>query len=47
MGPIVPEIDHALLTASLLKRCTSVTIHRDVRGWDNPSDHAPVTTTLA
>lgn len=41
------RIDHALLTDSVLKRCEAVTIHRDVRGWDNPSDHAPVTTTLA
>ncbi|MDP3852266.1 exodeoxyribonuclease III [Phenylobacterium sp.] len=36
------RIDHALLSpqaADLLRACV---IHRDVRGWDKPSDHVPV-----
>ena len=36
------RIDHALLSpqaADLLRSCV---IHRDVRGWDKPSDHVPV-----
>ena len=41
------RIDHVFLTRSLLARCRRVTIHRDVRGWDNPSDHAPVSVDLA
>jgi exodeoxyribonuclease-3 len=35
------RIDHALLSpqaADLLRGCA---IHRDVRGWDKPSDHVP------
>lgn len=41
------RIDHVLLTAPLLARCTGVTIHRDVRGGDTPSDHAPVSVDLS
>ncbi|HHO52513.1 MAG TPA: exodeoxyribonuclease III [Deltaproteobacteria bacterium] len=41
------RIDHVLLTRSLMDRCTEVTIHRDVRGWDTPSDHAPVSVVLS
>jgi len=40
------RIDFALLTpqaADLLRGCV---IHRDVRGWDKPSDHVPVVTEL-
>lgn len=36
------RIDHALLSpqaADLLRACV---IHKDVRGWDKPSDHVPV-----
>ncbi|MDO8902776.1 MAG: exodeoxyribonuclease III [Phenylobacterium sp.] len=36
------RIDHALLSpqaADILKSCE---IHRDVRGWDKPSDHVPL-----
>ena len=36
------RIDHVYLTKPLYARCREVTIHRDVRGWDTPSDHAPV-----
>lgn len=34
------RIDHTFVTAAETVR--KVTIHRDVRGWENPSDHAPV-----
>ena len=40
------RIDHVFLTEGLLVRCTDATIHRDVRAWDNPSDHAPVSVDL-
>ncbi|MEM6929362.1 MAG: exodeoxyribonuclease III [Myxococcota bacterium] len=36
------RIDHVFLSKDLLGRLKTVTIHRDVRGWDTPSDHAPV-----
>jgi exodeoxyribonuclease-3 len=36
------RIDHFLLTDPLYERLEAVTIHRDARGWDKPSDHAPV-----
>ena len=40
------RIDHIFLTHSLHAKCTGVQIHRDVRGWDTPSDHAPVSADL-
>ena len=40
------RIDHIYLTQPLYARCDDVTIHRDVRGWPSPSDHAPVSVTL-
>jgi exodeoxyribonuclease-3 len=41
------RIDHTFVSEALLPRVRKVTIHRDVRGWDNPSDHAPVSLDLA
>ncbi len=41
------RIDHTLVSGPLMKRVKKVTIHRDVRGWENPSDHAPVSLDLA
>lgn len=40
------RIDHVFLSADLIARLTHMTIHRDVRGWDQPSDHAPVSVDL-
>ncbi len=40
------RIDHVLATPSVDARISGVTIHRDVRGWDSPSDHAPVSVDL-
>jgi exodeoxyribonuclease-3 len=40
------RIDHAFLSPPLMKRLRKVTIHRDVRSWDQPSDHAPVSVDL-
>lgn len=40
------RIDHTLLSDGLMARLQKVTIHRDVRGWDQPSDHAPVSVDL-
>lgn len=36
------RIDHIFVTPSLLNRCTSVHIQRELRGWEQPSDHVPV-----
>ena len=36
------RIDHLLLSAKAADRLTAVMIHRDVRGWEKPSDHVPV-----
>jgi exodeoxyribonuclease-3 len=41
------RIDHTLLSEPLMARVKDVVIHRDVRGWDQPSDHAPVSVDLA
>ncbi|MEN0064048.1 MAG: exodeoxyribonuclease III [Myxococcota bacterium] len=40
------RIDHIFLSDDLLGRLKKMTIHRDVRGWDTPSDHAPVSVDL-
>lgn len=40
------RIDHMLLSESLMARTDAVTIHQDVRGWERPSDHAPVSVDL-
>jgi exodeoxyribonuclease-3 len=36
------RIDHVLLSADLLPRCTSALVDRDERKGKLPSDHAPV-----
>ena len=36
------RIDHALLSPQAADRLRGVTIHRDVRSWDKPSDHVPL-----
>jgi exodeoxyribonuclease-3 len=36
------RIDHALLSPQAADKLLSCVIHRDVRGWDKPSDHVPV-----
>jgi exodeoxyribonuclease-3 len=40
------RIDHILLSASAMARCTACTIDATPRGWERPSDHAPVIATL-
>ena len=40
------RIDHALLSPQAADILKDVTIHRDVRGWDKPSDHVPVVVEL-
>ncbi|MFZ5668062.1 MAG: exodeoxyribonuclease III [Pseudomonadota bacterium] len=40
------RIDHALLSPQAADRLRGVEIHRDVRGWDKPSDHVPVVVEL-
>ncbi|HEY5072908.1 MAG TPA: exodeoxyribonuclease III [Caulobacteraceae bacterium] len=41
------RIDHLLLSPQAADRLAAVTIHRDVRGRDRPSDHVPVVAELA
>jgi exodeoxyribonuclease-3 len=36
------RIDHLLLNAALKPRLIAAGVDRDVRGWEKPSDHAPV-----
>ncbi len=40
------RIDHALLSAQAADRLRGCEIHKDVRGWDKPSDHVPVVVQL-
>ena len=40
------RIDHALLSPQAADHLKACVIHRDVRGWDKPSDHAPVVVEL-
>jgi exodeoxyribonuclease-3 len=35
------RIDHALLSPQAADLLSGAVIHRDVRGWDKPSDHVP------
>ncbi len=41
------RIDHLLLSPEAANRLAGVTIHKDVRGWDKPSDHVPVVVELS
>jgi exodeoxyribonuclease-3 len=36
------RIDHLLLSPQAADRLQDVFVHREVRGWDKPSDHVPV-----
>ena len=36
------RIDHLMLSPQAADRLNTVTIHREARGWDKPSDHVPV-----
>ena len=36
------RIDHIWVSAALAARCTKVWIDKEPRGWERPSDHAPV-----
>lgn len=40
------RIDHVLLSSALKDQCTASFIDKVPRGWEQPSDHAPVITTL-
>jgi exodeoxyribonuclease-3 len=41
------RIDHVLMTAPLLARCSEVRVDREERKGKSPSDHAPVIATLS
>ncbi len=36
------RIDHLMLSSQAADRLEGVTVHRDLRGWDKPSDHVAV-----
>jgi len=40
------RIDHALLSPQAADRLAGCVVHRDVRGWEKPSDHVPVVVEL-
>lgn len=40
------RIDHALLSPQAADRLRGVSIHRDVRAWEKPSDHVPLVVEL-
>ncbi len=40
------RLDHIWLSPDLAPACRSVEVMRDTRGWERPSDHAPVTAVL-
>ncbi|MDP1643168.1 MAG: exodeoxyribonuclease III [Phenylobacterium sp.] len=40
------RIDHALLSPQAADRLRGCEIHRDVRGWEKPSDHVPLVVEL-
>ena len=40
------RLDHIWLSPDLAPLCRSVEVLRDARGWERPSDHAPVTAVL-
>ena len=40
------RIDHALLSPQAADRLRGFEIHKDVRGWDKPSDHVPIVVDL-
>jgi exodeoxyribonuclease-3 len=41
------RLDHLWLSPGLASRAGDAAIHVDVRGWERPSDHAPVTVDIA
>lgn len=40
------RLDHVWLSPDLMETCREVAVLKDARGWERPSDHAPVTATL-
>jgi exodeoxyribonuclease III len=41
------RIDHLMLSPQAADRLENVVVHKDVRGWDKPSDHVPVEGTFS
>jgi exodeoxyribonuclease-3 len=41
------RIDHTFVSRALMPRVQRVVIHREVRKWEKPSDHAPVSLDLS
>lgn len=38
------RLDHVWVSPSLKDKVAGITVHRECRGWERPSDHAPVLT---
>jgi exodeoxyribonuclease-3 len=41
------RLDHIWVSEDLTSSLKKTDIHRDARGWERPSDHVPVTITVA
>lgn len=41
------RLDHVWASPELAQTCTSAFVHKPARGWERPSDHAPVVVDLA
>ncbi len=41
------RIDYVLATRPLAARCVATAVHREPRGWEQASDHTPVSATFA
>lgn len=40
------RLDHVWLSPDLMGACRAVSVYKPARGWERPSDHAPVTAVL-
>ncbi len=40
------RLDHVWLSPDLAETLDGITVHKEARGWDRPSDHVPVTAIL-
>jgi exodeoxyribonuclease-3 len=40
------RLDHVWVTPALADRVPVMTVHRQARGWFQPSDHVPVTAAI-
>ena len=41
------RLDHVWSTPEIAETCTGAFVHKPARGWEKPSDHAPVVVDIA